>query len=204
MFKLAKIGMMCLCVLALAGAAFALPITPTGITTDYSNPGWDYVQTYDFGGQWAGTDFFGDGSVSWTHTHPFSVPPDVVTSAQLRIDAMYVDTDGNSVEIEGFTTRTLAQDNVSWSWSTWSWQHSNDGTIIDLGPGYVDQSVWADGALGVTINVDEDWCWDDLRIDGSTLAMNTSTDARPTPEPLTLSLFGLGLAGLGVVRRFKK
>lgn len=39
--------------------------------------------------------------------------------------------------------------------------------------------------------------------DGVSLQITTEDKAAPTPEPTTMALFGLGLAGLGVVRRIK-
>lgn len=39
--------------------------------------------------------------------------------------------------------------------------------------------------------------------DGVSLQITTEDKAAPTPEPTTMALFGLGLAGLGVVRRMK-
>jgi hypothetical protein len=66
----------------------------------------------------------------------------------------------------------------------------------------VDLSMLADGALDVYFDGwDFEYGHDDIAIDFAAL---TVTGVSPIPEPATMALFGLGLVGLGMFRRWKE
>ncbi len=66
----------------------------------------------------------------------------------------------------------------------------------------VDLASLADGALDVTFEGwQSEFSHDDVAIDFASLEV---TGVSAIPEPATMALFGLGLVGLGVVRRIRK
>jgi hypothetical protein len=125
--------------------------------------------------------------LSWGHTLPIGlqVPPDSILKAKLFIDASFVDENDNLVEIEGI-----------WDWdplqNEW-W----DNSIYDLAkvdvPGF-----WNNSPLDVSVFAYEK----KLRIDQAVLMMDYRGQAT-IPEPATFALFGLGMAGFGLIRRKK-
>ena len=145
-----------------------------------------YNQTPDswMDGVWIGTGDGMESSLSWSHTLPpnLQVPPDEIMRAKLKIDGEYVDTDGNTIEIQG----------------TWDWdplEHMwNDNSVYVLTD--VDQEgFWNGGFLGANIFAGEY----DLRIDEAVLMMDYAYAA--VPEPASLLLVGLGVLGAVTTRR---
>lgn len=138
-------------------------------------------------GAYIGTGYGLDDELSWGHTLPagLSVPPDVITRARLWIDGAQIDGNNNEIAIEGvfdfdpLNNRFL--DNSMFNL-----------TNIDT-PGF-----WNDGILDVTIFAGE--C--KLRIDNAVLMIDYNSGGA-IPEPATFALFGLGVLGIGLLRRKK-
>lgn len=189
-----------LCTLA-AGSSYAIPtlsMTETIETNRYV--GYDH-HTYDYFsdirfytlhddgsqtmGYWIGTH--GDllSQLDWTHTLPadLNVPPDIIRRATLWINGSAIDENGNMIEING-----------TFTWSPLN-NSFDDNTLYDLTdvdvPGF-----WNNGSLDVSIFAGER----SFRINKAALAL----DYTSVPEPLTFSLFGLGLLGVGLARRRMK
>ncbi len=150
---------------------------------------------YFFGGVWLGTMDGLPNSLSWDHTLPsdLQVPPDEVLRARLWIDAAFVGTDGNEIQIQGLVNWDPLN-NQFWDNSTY-WLSSVE-----------DQGFWNDGSINVNINAGEYY----LRVDMAILMLdyqNNDGQAPPAvPEPATVALLGLGLFGIGVFqhRRLKR
>lgn len=156
---------------------------------------YDYVSSVDIGSQsntfgfldgyWIGSSM-SESSVSWSHTLPgdLSVPADRITRARLWIDGYSVDNRGNMVRINGM---------ASWSLNHWDFFGIGDNTAIQL-EGITDPDFWNNGSLNINILANESR----LRIDKAVLAIDYVS---AIPEPLTLSLFGLGLVGVIAIRK---
>ncbi len=143
-------------------------------------------------GAYIGTGYGYDDELSWGHTLPagLSVPPDVITRARLWIDGAQIDSHNNEVAIEGV-----------FDWDPLN-HHFLDNSVFNLTnidtPGF-----WNDGILDVSIFAGE--C--NLRIDNAVLMLDYSSGGNnvpgAVPEPATLALFGLGMLGMGILRRKK-
>jgi len=197
MVKYFKLFGLCALFLLASGSLSAFPLGYH--TSNPSKLAWDYVQRYDFyeiGGNSSYYQLGFNEVVSYTHTHPFSIPtPDSVTEAELTILVSAQRTDLSWASIEG-TGQWDKLNNLWWfSWSATTWDLSG------LNP-----SVWTDG-LNVSVASLEPRNWfgfgEGIRLESSTLRMSTMA-ASAIPEPFTMSLFGLGLLGIGLVRRAKK
>jgi len=158
---------------------------------------YDYASHVDLERTWIGNNDFLDNSFSWQHTLPGDLNPNGVDRARLWIDAAYVGTDGNTIDINGF---------MDWDPLNHNWL---DNSTYDLSTiSSVDQlSFWNDGNIDVTVFAGEG----SLRLDNSLLLMDysplntTNHDGgySTVPEPASIALVGLGLLGLGIVRRKK-
>jgi len=182
------------------GSAQALPYMTETIHHNHSVlwdglHNYDYVSSIDIGthnptygvfdGYWIGSSMT-EQSMNWSHTLPgdLSVPQDKISRARLWIDGYSIDSRGNMVEINGM---------ASWSLNNWDFFGIGDNSVIQL-EGITDPNFWNQGSMNINVLANERR----IRIDKAVLAIDYVS---AIPEPLTLGLFGLGLAGVMVIRK---
>ncbi len=158
---------------------------------------YDYASHVDLERTWIGNNPFMDNSFSWEHTLPGDLNPNEIDRARLWIDAAYVGTNGNTIDINGF---------MDWDPLNHHWLDNSTYDLTTLSD--VDQlSFWNDGNIDVTVFAGEG----SLRLDNSLLLMdysplnttNHNGGYSAVPEPASIALLGLGLLGLGIIRRKK-
>ena len=128
---------------------------------------YDYASVVDFyrgkhpdsfrGGVFVGTNPHWPDSLFWSHTLPseFLVPPCLITRAKLWIDAKAVNTENNTVEIQGM---------LDWE----SLNHFvHDNTIYDLTE-VSEEGFWNQGSIYVIVRAGESL----IRIDEAKLLLN--------------------------------
>lgn len=194
-----------------SGSVLALPLGMTQTTwtnAHWAGHNWNYISQLNFfeqggdqNGYWIGSTYrgFDQSSMSYSHNLPVDMTQGV-NRAWLWINADYVDTWGNIVTLEGRFSGRLNQSSWSFDWNSFQWV-SESNTIYDLTP--LPADIWTGSTLDMSI-ASTGWMESGIRINSSTLAMSYNS-GNPThaavPEPLTFTLFGLGLLGLGLFRR---
>lgn len=194
-----KIGLILMVAFLVIGTstAFAVPMVET-FYTDYFFLGdfhtYDYASQVDFfrcvGDSWLGGIWLGNNqSLSWQHALPADlgpVPPAEVSSAKLWIDGAFINTDDNTIEIEGIGT----WDHLNQTW-WWTFHELPNTTYI------LTDINWNNLPIDVTVTCHEG---NGIRLDESIMMM----DYTPVSEPGTLVLLGSGLLGLGAFRFRRK
>lgn len=137
----------------------------------------------------------GTGNYSWSHpvTTDFQIPYDTLNSATLTIGAWSVNDSNDRVYVEG----TYAGDLRNGVWYLLGYS----STVLDIGSVF---TTWTSGEpLNVSLAYNEGR-WGSLYLSSSTLRMDYTNDTSSVPEPGTMLLMGLGLVGVGVIRRKMK
>jgi PEP-CTERM motif-containing protein len=165
-------------------------------SVDFQTKGWFMgmnILTLDFINLTQNPFDIGLSSYNYAHTLPadLSVPPSEIIKATWVLKGNWIDADDTS-NVVAFESQIgfFLTGQCGWDW-----------TVIDL----TMENLWnqADGQLDTTIGSLDD-CY--AEIHNACLFLdyeNRDPNAPNVPEPITMLLFGTGIAGLTVIRRKK-
>lgn len=182
--------------LAVSAAPFETTFTNFWFLGDFHT--YDYASHVDLEQTWIGTSSLFDNSFSWQHSLPGNLDPNGVQRARLWIDAAFVGSNGNTIDINGI---------MEWDPLSHSWLDNTTYDLTDITD--VDQlGFWDNGVIDVTVLAGES----SIRLDQAMLLLDYSpaSGGQPThdfssvPEPSSLALLGIGLAGIVAFRRKRK
>ena len=200
-------------------AVFILLLFPLqGFSVPYYN--WDFnldgysSHTYDFADvvDLNSTKLGFLDTYSWTHALPgdFNGSQNSVTDAKLWISASGVMFDYSTVaHIQGMG-QWVFLDGQDWH-LTWNWNivfdEPTSETVINLPSNMENYAFWEQNPINVCVGTGQ--FFSSVTLEQSVLMMdynNTppSSYASTVPEPATILLFGLGLLGMGYMRRRQK
>ncbi|MDR3580215.1 MAG: PEP-CTERM sorting domain-containing protein [Oryzomonas sp.] len=175
--------------MALCNIAMATSMTWTDNVNNNVTFGYDRgdVTSYSFE-----YNLLGTGSVLNVLSNPhFNTSTDTITSATLSLDIQDINTN-----IFGTVTIKLDGSDQTLSGNL----HTDDGTT-QLNSTVV-TTLNQNGTLSLSIS--DPFGLDSFYLKDSTLVANGTENTSPVPEPGTMMLFGVGMAGLAFVRRRAK
>lgn len=152
---------------------------------------------------------------SWSHYLPanFNSSFNSVTDAKLWITASGVLWDySTAAHIEGLG-QWVFLDDQDWHWS-WTWgivfDDQTSETVVDLPSSMENYAFWQQDPINVTVGTGQ--LFSSITLDQSVLMMDyvrsspiSTFSSNAVPEPTTFALLGLGMLGIGYMkRRFNK
>lgn len=142
----------------------------------------------------------GTGTFSWTQAMPsdFQMPYDTINSAKLTIYSNFVDGNNDKITVQNTYEGKLKND-TGW---TWLW-NPMEATKFNIASAITEP--WATGQdLNVTLAYNEKGCLNFLYLDEAVLCLNYDNNSAPVPEPGTMVLFGIGMAGLAIYSKRRR
>ncbi|QXE92628.1 PEP-CTERM sorting domain-containing protein [Geomonas subterranea] len=137
----------------------------------------------------------GNGTLTWAQAMPsdFEMPYDTINSATLKIYSNFVDGNNDMVSVENTFVGNLKND-TGW-FLIWNPLESRSFDIASA-----ITAPWSTGqSLDISLAYDERGLFNCLLyVDESILCLDYNNGASPVPEPGTVLLLGIGMAGIAI------